>query len=216
MTPMDRETIEKHDIAQRYLHGKLSPEESEAFEIYVMEHSELIEMLELDRVVIKTMCDASKLIKEPSILRGWRPVYSHGVALAASTALVAVLMLAPQDNKPPNLVSPDIVYLDVFRSQEVTKTVQFSGNDSSKLLVMQGAVNAQGTVDINRSFSLSFAPENSQEIGSTHENMRPNRSGELVFRLHKNVLKPGMYRVSIHGESNDVVSHFLVEILHKE
>jgi hypothetical protein len=48
MKPMDQDYIEKHDIAQRYLQGRLTPEESEAYECYLMEHPDAVEILELD------------------------------------------------------------------------------------------------------------------------------------------------------------------------
>ncbi len=53
MKPMDKGYIEQHDIAQKYLLGKLSLNELEAFEVYLMDNPDAIEELHLDTIFIE-------------------------------------------------------------------------------------------------------------------------------------------------------------------
>ena len=48
---MDKQYIDDNDIGIKYLRKQLTPQETEEFEIYLMEHPEMVEALELDSLL---------------------------------------------------------------------------------------------------------------------------------------------------------------------
>ena len=50
---MNMKDIEENAIAQKYASGQLTPQETEAFELYLLENPQFVEQLELDAVLAK-------------------------------------------------------------------------------------------------------------------------------------------------------------------
>ena len=84
MTSMDRQFIETHAVIERYLQGKLPPDEQEAFEEAYLGDPELLEELELAEKLKQGLADlnAKNAIADPRS-RPWTSYY----AMAASVLL---------------------------------------------------------------------------------------------------------------------------------
>ena len=207
---MDKQYMEQFDISRRYLNGTLSPEERIEFEEYILDKPEIIEQLELDRVIL------AGLKKQPVKTKAavfWQPWYSHSLAAAASVALVAVLLLDFVESPTgyggeTRLVSPEIVYLETFRSQELRTEVAFyAGADFTYLIA--AVPSAEKEV-----FTVSLHDDSDNEFSMVLAESVANSEGDLVITLDKNRIKSGMYSVVVSNASNEAIKQYSIEIAH--
>lgn len=126
---MDKKIIDDNDIERRYLQGKLTPEELEQFETYLMTHPDLVTQLELDSVMYRIMPQIEDM---PKPLDFWRfldmPLRKVFAPIAASMIIVPVVVLALFDR--PNI--PNIQ--PVFLTNETYRTTDASFSNVSTLL----------------------------------------------------------------------------------
>lgn len=158
MKPMDREFIEQHDIAQRYLHGRLTPEEAEEFEVYLMDNPEMVEELEFSVFFNKTLC--SQPLNQPQqVSLPWfslnRLVPTLGLTIAGCFLLFLVL---PQvvmhdpvlDETQDNVKGRNqVVYLDVLRTQEGDKEIVIGRDTSQLVMFITPRPDVQGPFNVN-------------------------------------------------------------------
>ncbi len=95
MFTMDKVYIDHNDIIAKYLRGQLTPEESVAFEEYLMDQPALIEQLELDSLLIRTMPEAVKSA-ESQVKQVVKKYWFFNTPLFASfaTLLICVVSLS--------------------------------------------------------------------------------------------------------------------------
>jgi hypothetical protein len=90
MAKMDQHFIDANNIVGKYLRDELTPEETIAFEEYLMDHPALIDELELDAVFIKAMPEAVKAMENsPKKTFLW-----FATPLRASFATLLVCLIA--------------------------------------------------------------------------------------------------------------------------
>ena len=196
MKPMDRDFIDKHDIAQRYLHGRLTPEEAEEFEVYLMDNPEMVEELEIDGL-LKSRLPNSRSAN--SVKRGHTKYMdwflSTPLRSIASTAAVCTLvftMLPSPDSTPGvDLTRPtDLISLSVTRNSTglPDASLSLSENTSTVILVIQAE---QGEVD---SYQVTVTNQTTKAV-MTDEAFYTNSKGELFVPVKLANLESGIVSI---------------------
>jgi hypothetical protein len=144
MVDMGNDYIAQNNVVAKYLRGQLTPEEAVAFEVYLMDKPALIEQLEMDRVLIKTMPEAVKHAKKTSKWTlGWfnTPLFASLFGSVATLLICVIgfsyLQSSSIDEGQPNGVPDDVivniplVYLSPLRGADDS-----SGIDSNSAPVV--------------------------------------------------------------------------------
>lgn len=205
---MDKQYIEQFDVSRRYLNGTLSPEQRIEFEEYILDKPEMIEQLELDRAILAGLKALPEKAQNDPF---WRPVYSHMLATAASVALVAVLLFDVGQGpieQGPGAASPEIVYLETFRSQDLRTQVTF--NEDAGVSYLVAAVPS----DDRQIFTIALQSDGDNAVSAVLAESMANSEGDLVITLDKAKIKPGMYSVVVSNAANETIKRYRIEIVH--
>lgn len=118
MSKLTQKTIEQHDVIAKYLQGRLLAEEAAEFEVYLMDHPALLEQLELDDMMIRTMPQAMTDMKGAKVKnqRWWdwlfvTPLRSNLATFAL--CCIGFTLLYPVLNKHLEQSSQDAVMANI-------------------------------------------------------------------------------------------------------
>lgn len=110
---LDEHYIEQHDVIRRYHQNRLSEEELGGFEVYLIEHPELLRAVEEERILQQAFKSQAHLLdkgRKALPLKDW----AVRAGLAASLLLAIVVVLNNQPGEP-ELSLRDPVTLESFR-----------------------------------------------------------------------------------------------------
>ncbi|WP_416305963.1 hypothetical protein [Neptunicella sp. SCSIO 80796] len=188
---MDETYIAENDIKRRYLHNKLTAEETAEFEAYILDKPALLEELELDSVFISAYPNMMK--KSPF----WRSLTDKwlwpGLGVAIGGALSAAIILIafiPQTSFELSKQSPEIVYLETMRSVSGRTSVRFLPSQEEKLLVIDTGLRAREHVNL-------ILENESGTVKNNWSSITTNSNGELIVMLVKTRLIGGNYRMTV-------------------
>ncbi|GAB2686956.1 hypothetical protein Q4574_03555 [Aliiglaciecola sp. 3_MG-2023] len=213
MRPMDQEYIQNNDIANRYMQGKLCAEESEEFEVYLMENSEIVDQLELDSMLINTLPLINTTSKPKNSF--WQSLFKTPTRASLTTLgsciLVFTLMLNYNHFSffEKTLSSPSMVYVSSVRGNTTSVDASFSLNEisSSVSLVLQDEFNANDKYQVD-----IYA--NTEKKPSYTGTYIPNTDREVIISLYKEMLQPGLMKIEYSlDESNTKKKKVLVVVV---
>jgi hypothetical protein len=233
---MDRKYIEEHHIVARYLAGRLSDAERETFEVYYLEHPDVVQDMEAVarlKVGLARLQDAGELgqvLAAPRLSR----YYSIAAAAAVVVAAVALLFLYLREplQQSPMLAASAAALLDgsgapiaVAGTQLVLRTrstatydVEISIADSPQAIELRvlpevEAQPARYRIEIS-SVATGREPQNLAAV----DNLVPNADGFVPVYLDTSRLAAGTYVLTIAGETGtsaaDSRSEFLIRARH--
>ncbi len=193
---MNKEYIEQHEIAHRYLAGSLCAEEIEQFEVYLMEHPQMLEELELNSI-IKTHASAYK----PKITSTskWRSLFTQPLYVSFSTAVVSLfcfamfLTIADIHFSPTstNHAKTSLIYLETQRSSSpLGSATDINIKEANELLVFSMSVSAEP----NQQFDVFIKSSNGSMVATL--NGSGNEYGDLVVSIVSDQLATGSYEVT--------------------
>lgn len=208
MNNIDADYISQHDIAQRYLQGKLTPEETVEFEEYLMDKPELLEQLELDSVMVEHLPNVFN--SPPKTAQNkrsrWTPLFSHITAIAACSLLAVTLWLGqPNSEISPNF-SPNIVYLENYRSATNITTLSFKLDEAFKVIAIDVPPNS------GNEFDLKIVDTNGQYVLAQH--LQTNGNNEVTFLLYSTVLMNEKYKLELTKDER-VISSFALNVINQ-
>ena len=200
-------TMETPEFMQRYLQGKLSPEEEAEYEAWFMDKPEILDQLETQQAIR----DGFKAAGEESsrrapvrylkrrrtdrlFQRAWAGVFAFGAAAGVAFAIVAAGVF----NKPEPIPNFSIVELGAVRSfaDQIAPTVPISPNQSMLALKVQLQ---QWNAD---SYTATVQPAESDRVLYEVQNLVPHTYGAVVLGLPTNALNDGIqYEVTVSAES---------------
>lgn len=205
---MDDEYIIQNDIVKRYLHNKLTPEETVEFEEYMLNKPELLEQLELDSVMQEHLPTALKDVKNAThnSNEGWRlalwnvlsnKTLVHSAFSFAIGVTVVLLINANQTSTPPYSGTIDLVEVSPLRSSSTQDTPDATYSLSNKadhlvLLIQPDNVESESALVTITNTS------DSAEIFS--KNVMINNTGDIVVHLAKEDLVLGMLEAKLSTE----------------
>ncbi len=197
MRPMDREFIEQHDIAQRYLHGRLTPEEAEEFEVYLMDNPEMVEEFELDSL-FKTYASSRSFAKNSVAWLSNKKHWLSGFVSSALTFVACAFMfvtLTPTEINNSPAYWAQVIYLESKRGDSVGQAfdIQLPANQGALAIVFAPEQTAFS------SFDVILADEQSRPIHQFKGVKRSNLD-ELTLVVPQSSVKPGEYQLVINPE----------------
>ena len=205
MKPMDIGYIEQNGIAQKYLMSKLTLEEIEAFEVYLMDHPEDIEALELDSVFIDNrhaMRSANHTPPEQK-LGFWQVFWNRPVYVSLSTAFVCVLvfkivfMTPDESTNADNLVvSPTLVYVSHVRGNRQVADAQMDLNDQ----VGDVIIVVQDSFEKEEPYLVSMRYDDNS-VFSQNIRYQANSDSELLVNLPASEQKSGLLTIVYFSEN---------------
>lgn len=196
MRPMDREFIEQHDIAQRYLHGRLTPEEAEEFEVYLMDNPEMVAELEIDATLQSSINVSQNTPKQAARFLRWLDYQLVSFAAVASSIVMGFLLFW-QSGAPSNLptgVMTDItvVTLGTSRSSaQPIKKVSKSDLSGSLMLEIQPAAYDEDM------FDLVVKRREDGKVIHKVDNVEINNRGDVLLLLPSELLSSGIYDIEL-------------------
>jgi hypothetical protein len=217
MKPLDSDYVEQHDIAQQYLQGTLTPLESEAFEVYLMDHPEQIEALEIDKVfmdnaeVIKTSDKHNEGLKESF----WQRLLVRPFTIGVGTALTCVMCftlvlqlgLLPVREADIGSGAAKLVYLEAKRSSQLNGPEVIHLDTREKVLIL--AVSISGSLEREYHVNIKRADGDTvfkfTGIG--------NEYGDVVVSVPTESLSTGVYELeasSTQGTKSSLMTAFEV------
>lgn len=123
MYKMDKAYLEKFDVINRYNQNRLSDEELNRFEVYILEHPEIIPVIEKDRVIREAYQENKSLLQEATGEKDAFP-WVRGMAMAACLVIAVVVVLNIERGEQ-NALRPPVI-LETFRGAGDT-AIQLSG-----------------------------------------------------------------------------------------
>ncbi|GAA6182960.1 MULTISPECIES: hypothetical protein [Alteromonadaceae] len=203
MTPMDQAYIERRDIANRYMQGKLCAEECEEFEIYLMENPDVVDQLQLDSMFIKALPFLAQSPKQKPTF--WQLLFATPARASIGTLCAGALLFSLVVNfehlvtSNSTFSSPSMVYVSSARGNTSNVDQTFSLNDvsSSVSLVLQDEFDVTKTYQINMFINSSSSPIYTASY-------TPNTEGEVVISVDKEMLQVGLIEIQYSlDESNN-------------
>ncbi|MFT2089984.1 hypothetical protein [Paraglaciecola sp. 2405UD69-4] len=186
---MDDDYINQNDTVQRYLHNKLTPEETVEFEEYIMDKPHLLEQLELDSVMVETMPKVELGKSKPSF---WQGIFgtplkaSLGTGLAC--ALAAVLLLpAIQPPSSPAIGNLELFYLSDVRSDDYEQKFKVAPSADTLIFVLEAEFE-QVTP-----FNVSLTSESTDQTIFAELTYLPSEVGEIYVPISVQDMPNGKY-----------------------
>ena len=195
---MNADYISQHDIVQRYLKGKLTPEETVEFEEYIVDKPELLEELEVDSVMVehlpKLKTAAQRL--RPSSL--WMRLFGTPLKASLGTGfavLLVVALFAPHFNQQGRPLDGNIAlyYLSEVRGQAgIEQTVDVAKTTDTIIFVLD--------VEIEQStpYKVSLLNIDSDTRIALSQRYLASEVGEIYVSIPAKNLPKGRYLIEYH------------------
>jgi hypothetical protein len=212
---MDRAFIEKNQIVERYLAGKLPFKGKREFEQFCRDHPEVLEELKLSDHLHAGM----QLLEESGLPAGWkeqappwwrRPEFTFALAGVAFLLLITVWVLAAKvadrgeqiAQLEQRLIDGPLSPPSTTRTIRVVPSRSGPGGKMTVLQVRDPAELVEMRVDVSFArhnlFRLTVDKRNQARAGTLHNVLRDS-NGEIRFALNTSGLRAGEYQVAIEG-----------------
>lgn len=204
---MDKGYIEKHDIAQRYLHSKLSPEEAQEFEIYLMDNPDMVDALEVDHVFKSELELSAVEDKKPNAIKRLlsqfkAPMLGWGIGgLAAFSTLLLVNIQLLSTNHTSDLGNIKIEYISQQRSVNASKQdaeiqrVKIPAQLDTLIIVLPA-------IDqISQSYQVVIRKTGSEDSFEKKDIFLSSETGDVAVPINGDELMPGVITIELVPES---------------
>jgi|GEM_PF-427300 len=194
---MNMKDIEENAIAQKYASGQLTPQETEAFELYLLENPQFVEQLELDAVLAKGVI---LIAKAPAAVPRKRAFWwfitgllSGGAGVFALSLLVMPLFTAVNEVGDTS----QIAYLETVRGETSNNMVVIENEHKTLILVLDTGKTSQ------TAFSASLASDGNHIIKSWQRS-QSDSDGQAVLLVDTELLQEGHYEVAVEALGEQV------------
>ncbi|MDT8397117.1 MAG: hypothetical protein RQ899_00675 [Pseudomonadales bacterium] len=198
---MNEQYLNEHEVIHRYLVDKLPDDERDAFEVYLLEHPELLDEIEAARHIQNAFKANAGLLKK-SRFPAWLTARSGQGLLAAAACLVVAVVIVfrlPQQNADLPLQPP--VILETLRGQG-DDIIQVSGTPLVQFLIDVGPP----ALSEELSYSLDIVQEADGSTLATAQGLHVDQDGWLLFSLSdQRTPLQGLYRVRVVQEGRNVM-----------
>ena len=212
---MNKKYIEDNNIDVKYLRNQLNDEELEGFEVYLIEHPEMVEQLELDDVLKANLSTrkylTSRRIYFPNLLNPnfWSHIAAFGIG---AFSIFTMLSMVNGGNSYETSKFKNIVYLSETRSSKSDATEIFVSKNANDfiMLVLETDVKPSVVVDV----SLI-----SQETGliAFQSELEVNALGEILAPIALAKITEGFYRINVSNtlKNQEMIKPIPLEFRHE-
>ena len=206
---MDDEYISQNDIVKRYLHNKLTPEETVEFEEYMLDKAELLERLELDSVLVRQFSKTSTKVPQ-----GWLTWFTEPLKASISTfalcSAVFGLLFTMQTQTPDwsHSSSMDVIYVSNVRGlTQIDASLSQSQSAETVLLVLQ----PEGVS--RQKYKVSIIDQQGQAL-FLEQLFSANNNGDLIVPIQSKGLSLGILELVITSTTNETeVYNLRIEVI---
>lgn len=194
--------FEQAEFHQRYLQQKLKDSERMEFELYLLDHPELVDKLEIDQLFRQTLVDAVNKNRAESGVLQWIRTYCWSTPLRASACTLAACALSfavwQSGSAPGGLVSSQVEYLETVRSSASTLPVFVLRKDSDVMALMVQTYFAQP----DATYWVRVTAKASARLVLEYQ-VKGNEQGELLVALTRDQVHAGEYSVEVSDENHN-------------
>jgi hypothetical protein len=208
---MDRQYIQDHQVIERYLRGKLTAEEEQAFEEAYLADADLLDELQAVERLGQGVKDlgARGEIKRASAARKWLSALASPQYAAAASVLLAMTLVLSGVLYVENLelrrgqglataTATDVVPLFATRGDNAVE-IDAPGENELKVLWIEASFDAY---DSYRVVVARRAEQGLEEIARV-EGLVPGFQDQLAVAVPGRLLTPGDYEVEVEGRMRD-------------
>lgn len=188
---MDRQTVVARDLAARYLRGKLTEEERDAFEEFYLDDPDTLDELELHARLPRLPRLARRARARPVPAAhsadggAWQP--GGGALVLPAATLVLGLLLGAAVDPWHEQRAGSAVLLDVDAMRGDGAPVGRVGTDG--YVVIRLPVGARSAVDVE------VKKDEAQVVAL--RGLQPDAFGDVLAALERSTLEPDLYRVQV-------------------
>lgn len=201
---------EKDDIANRYLQGQLSPEETIAFEEYLMENAEMLEELQLDEMFVESM--GSVEVEQPNnentttTFALWPSLRWLCLGAIGAYASVALISLMGTSGETTLMNIDRVVYLDTLRSSESPQRRIVLGEKTEKLVLMLSAgFDQKGPFDVN------IVNESTNKVMAEFKSVPKTETDDIALVVDMGFFEVGKYIFHVKSSDESTVTSAVIE-----
>ena len=214
-SPMDAAFIERNQIVERYLSGKLPPRGAADFERFCRQNPDLLTTLGLPERIHNGL----RLMDAAGAPEPWaekitppyqKPLFIAGLAAAAGTLLIATLMLlfAGSAQKKQIAVLEDTLRNQPLLPVETTRTITIAPARNGPVSRSMANFGGAQTEFADLKFDVSWSRFTNFRVTIdrldqgrvlTMGNLERDSNGHLRFAINSSALGPGQYAVTMEG-----------------
>jgi hypothetical protein len=203
---MNLEYINNHSVIDRYILNQLSEQEQVEFELYFMEHPEVLDEVEMARSLKRGLTEHQEALGEPAtaapgedkpsllqVLGGW---FQLPTVLAGNFAVIAVLLvlvLLPGEEPPPSAFSADRAWIGQVRGDDPTLNIELNSGS----LVLDIDVDGAGP------FRVSLLDARGEQVRNIEQ--VPAFADALLVVLKTDDMLSGGYTLRVTDPQGDTV-----------
>lgn len=185
---IDKAYIERFDVIHRYNQDRLNAEELEGFEIYILEHPEIIPVIEEEKLIQEAVGEQARLLKRPI-------PWFQGLA-AAAVLVLAVLVVAVFSDRPDYSLQEPVI-LETFRGNP-DRAVQVNGEPIVQFQIDVGPPELAGDSEFTAAL---VAPDGEEMFHAS--GLRADSEGWLRYVLEgQDEPLSGNYEVRVSASAN--------------
>jgi hypothetical protein len=215
---MDKEFIEKNQIIERYLTGKLPIKGVHDFERFCRDHPHVLEELKFsDRLHagmrLLDMSGHTGVFRETKPI-WWKRMEVHiGVAALCALSLLGLWVLGARYAARGEEIArlENVVAQGPLKAPSATRTIKtnpsrqgWSAQPDARILLNEPPDLVELKINVSfakfNAFRLTLDTKDGTRIGTIH-NMLRDSNGELRLQINTSGMYPGIYRVLIEGVS---------------
>ena len=211
---MDKSYIEQNAIDTKYLRNQLTPEQTEEFEVYLLDHPEMLEQIELDAVLGSELPNVTLPTVKPFSLSAWFAPASLATGFALATISFSVFTVSLMADR--GLSASPSLFVDITRNISDIDTVStfefdsrnftFLGSLRSDRFVLSLDTSSMATGQYRATIEKQQAAENQASpnvelVAEAAVNVAQFQP--MTFALNASSYPPGLYKILLDQPSLD-------------
>ena len=216
---MKIEDMQFNEVSQRYLKGLLTPEESIDFENYILDKPELIEQLEMDSVLYKTMSHVKTKSQKNFFLKGFSRflIPASGFAVFALVGFSVWVNFVQLESVPERTAESMAVTELIFLTD--SKWRSLSESDSSEHVDLVIKKNKKVTLSIpieefsGERFDIEIRNKIDNSKISSYSNIEPTMDGYVSLHLSTFERKHESFVIEVlNSKSRETEERYIIKI----
>lgn len=195
------------DFAHRYIHSQLLPEERIAFEEYLMDHPELVNAIETDKLMNLGLSHTRVSPGKPKERSG--NTWLGWLLSGAGVAYLSVLLFGLVPGQEQSVQRVDrVVYIDAIRSADSVQKRISLGKSSEKMVLMLSTEMGQ-----TGPFNIKISKLNNPNIVAEVQNVEQSETNDIVILVEAALFEAGLYQITTEEVSSRSENTTIIEIV---
>lgn len=197
----------QQSFVQRYIHNQLLPDEIIVFEEYLMEHPELLEAIELDKLMSHGLGNVSPVSAQSDTKHKSR--WFYWLLTGACATYLIVFLAGTSPSQSTKLEGIDrLVYIDAIRSADsVQKRILLKASSQKMMLLLSTGLGQTGPFDVKVTRIKS-----GETVAEIH-NVKQTETNDIVLLLNTELFTTGFYQLTTKDIPSQVQTSAIIELV---